>query len=148
MTTQTPNRGLRVGDVRSRWLWPALLGACVLVFAVVLYLTSYKDFFYDEWDFVTLARAWNVNVFLQAHNEHWSTIPILVWKVLFLIVGLRSHIPYEAAALAVHIAAVLLLFVLVRRRSGDLPAFGAAIILLVLGGGGMDIVWAFQIGWV
>jgi hypothetical protein len=136
-----------VGDVRSAWLWRCLLGACTLVFAWVLWLTSYKNFFYDEWDFVTQARSWNPNVFLLAHNEHWSTLPILVWKLLFVIVGLRSHVPYEGAALAVHVMAVVLLFALIRRRSGDLPAFGSAVVLLVLGGGGLDIVWAFQIGW-
>jgi hypothetical protein len=139
---------VQMRDVRSPWLWRALLGACALVFAWVLWLTSYKNFFYDEWDFVTQARSWTVNVFLQAHNEHWSTIPILVWKVLFVTVGLRSHVPYEAAALIVHVTTVLLLFTLVRMRSGDLPAFGAAITVLVLGGGGLNIVWAFQIGWV
>jgi hypothetical protein len=70
-----------------------------------------------------------------------------VWKLLFVTVGLRSHVPYEAAALAVHVIAVVLLFALIRRRSGELPAFASAIALLVLGGGGLDIVWAFQIGW-
>jgi hypothetical protein len=137
----------RVGDIRSTWLWRSLLAACAVVFVWVLWLTSYKNFFYDEWDFITQARSWNPNVFLTAHNEHWSTLPILVWKLLFVTVGLRSHVPYEGAALAVHVMAVVLLFALIRRRSGDLPAFASAIALLVLGAGGLDIVWAFQIGW-
>src|SRR5205823_2030072 len=85
-------------------------------------------------------------VLLLPHNGHWSTIPVSVWKVLFVVVGLRSHIPYQAAVLVVHVAAVLFLFALIRRRSGDLPAFAAALILLVLGSGAEDIVWAFQIG--
>jgi hypothetical protein len=73
---------------------------------------------------------------------------VLIWKLLFSVVGLHSHIPYEAVLLVAHIAAVLLLFTLVRRRSGDLPAFAAGLTLLVLGSGGTDIVWAFQIGFV
>jgi hypothetical protein len=136
---------MKSGDVRAPWLWPLLIALSLLVSGWVLYLTSYKTFFYDEWDFIIRNRQWDLNLMLLAHNEHWTTIPILVWKLLFVLVGIRSYVPYEAALLAVHILAVLLLFMFVRRHSGDLPAFGAAAILLVLGGGGMDIVWAFQI---
>ena len=114
----------------------------------MLYLTSYKSFVYDEWAFIASRRPWRLELILLPHNVHWSTIPILVWKLLFVVVGLRSHIPYEAASLAVHVACVFLLFVLIRSRSGDLPAFGAALTLLVLGKGAENIVWAFQIGWV
>jgi hypothetical protein len=112
-----------------------------------LYFTSYQNFYYDEWDFVTAFRPSQATPLLFPHNEHWSTIPILIWKVLFVVVGLRAHWPYEAAALAAHAACVLLLFALIRRRSGDLPAFAAAFTLLVLGTGATDIVWAFQVAW-
>ena len=118
-----------MGDVRWPWLLPALAGMAGLVFARLLYLTSYKNFFYDEWDWVTQDRPWDLKLLLLPHNEHWSTIPLLVWKVLFVSVGIRSHIPYQAAVLVVHVIAVLLLFALVRRRSGELPAFAAALTL-------------------
>jgi hypothetical protein len=137
----------RVGDVRSRALLPILLALSVLVFAGVLYLTGYKNFYYDEWDFVSQYRPGQPTSIWLPHNEHWSTIPILLWKLLFLVVGIRNHFPYQAAAVAVHVACVLLLFVLVRRRSGDLPAFAGALTLLVLGSGATDIVWAFQVSW-
>jgi hypothetical protein len=113
----------------------------------VLYLTSYMNFFYDEWDFVTTYRPRQTISILIPHNEHWATIPILLWKLLFAVFGLRTHVPYEAAALLAHIACVVLLFALIRRRSGDLPAFAAALTLLVLGSGAKDIVWAFQVTW-
>lgn len=137
----------RAGDVRSRAFLPLLLALSVLVFAGVLYLTGYKNFYYDEWDFVSQYRPGQPTSIWLPHNEHWSTIPILLWKLLFLVVGIRNHFPYQAAAVAVHVACVLLLFVLVRRRSGDLPAFAAALTLLVLGSGATDIVWAFQVSW-
>jgi hypothetical protein len=117
------------------------------VFAWLLSLTSYKNFFYDEWDFITHYRPSQSTSVLLPHNEHWSTIPILIWKLLFLVFGIRSHVPYQAVALAGHIACVLLLFALIRRRSGELPAFAAALILLVLGTGATNIVWAFQAAW-
>jgi hypothetical protein len=119
----------------------------MVTFFGVLYLTRYMNFFYDEWDFVTGYRPGQSISILFPHNEHWSTIPILIWKLLFAVFGLRSHLPYEAAALAAHVACALLLFALIRRRSGDVPAFGAALILLVLGSGSTDIIWAFQVGW-
>jgi hypothetical protein len=142
----TPSRF--VGDVRSRWLLYALAVICGVVFTVVLRLTDYKNFYYDEWDFITQNRTWDLKALFLPHNEHWSTIPILVWKLLFALVGLRTHIPYEGALLATHVTAVLLMFVLVRRHSGDLPAFAAALTLLVLGSGATDITWAFQLTWV
>ncbi len=138
-------RRRRAGDVHAPWLVWILIGFSLVVFAWVLYLTSYKNFYYDEWNFVVSGRQWNLSSFLLPHNEHWTTLPIFVWKLLFIVVGLRSHIPYQAVQLAVHLAAVFLLFALVRRRSGDLPAFAAGLSLLVIGGGAINIVWAFQI---
>lgn len=125
----------------------SLIGLAALTFGVVVYLTSYKNFFYDEWDFVTAYRPRQATSILLPHNEHWSTLPILLWKLLFAVFGLRTHVPYEAAAAAAHVACVLLLFAMIRRRSGELPAFAAALILLVLGSGATNIVWAFQVGW-
>jgi hypothetical protein len=140
--------GLRVGEIRSPWLFRSLIVLSVLVSAAVLYLTRYRTFFYDEWAFVVSRRPWQLDVFTLSHGGHWSTIPILIWKLLFITVGLRSHVPYEAALLVVHVVAVSLLFLLVQRRSGDLPAFAAALTLLVLGSGADEIVWAFQLAWV
>lgn len=138
---------VRVGDVRSPWLLDGLVGLSALTFAGVVYLNSYKNFFYDEWDFVAAYRPGQSTSILLPHNEHWSTIPILLWKLLFFVFGLRSHVPYEALAVAGHIACVILLFVLIRRRSGDIAAFAAALILLVLGTGATNIVFAFQLTW-
>jgi hypothetical protein len=142
---QTTRTTIRLGDVKSRWALPVLIGVSAVVAAWVLYLTSYKNFFYDEWSFISSRRPWQLNALLLPHNGHWTTLPILLWKLLFVTVGLRSHLPYQAALLAVHIAAVCLLFALIRRRSGDIPALGSAVILLVLGSGADDIVWAFQV---
>lgn len=137
----------RVGDVRSRWLLPSLAVLCAVTFVAMLYVTSFWNFFYDEWDFVTLYRPGGSASIFAPHNEHWSTIPILLWKGLFAVFGIRMHLLYEAAALLSHAACVLLMFELVRRRSGDLAAFAAALTLLVLGSGATNIIWAFQVAW-
>ncbi|HET6311081.1 MAG TPA: hypothetical protein VFH00_08790 [Candidatus Nitrosotalea sp.] len=148
MTATPVQSNAKVGDVRSNWLLPFLFVLSIITFVSVLYLTAYKTFFVDEWVFVATRREWTWDIFMLSHNGHWSTIPILVWKLLFVLVGIKSHLPYEAAALVVHVAAVLLLFALVRRRAGDVLAFGAALMLLVLGRGADNIVWAFQIAWL
>jgi hypothetical protein len=124
-----------------------LIVLSAIVGAWILYATSYRNFFLDEWAFIEQRRPWQLELFLLPHADHWSTLPILLWKLLFITVGIRSHVPYEAALLVVHVAAVFLLFTLVRRRSGDLLALGSALILLVLGSGSDEIVWAFQVAW-
>jgi hypothetical protein len=129
-------------------LVPLLAAASILLVIAVLYLTSYKIFFVDEWSFIAVRRTWQLDIFLLSHNGHWSTLPILLWKVLFVVVGIRSYFPYEAALLVVHVAATFLLFALIRRRSGDLPAFACALVFLFTGGGAENTTWAFQVAWV
>jgi hypothetical protein len=76
----------------------------------------------------------------------------MVFKLIYLAllnsVGLRSYWPYMAVLLALHGASAVLLFELVRRRAGDLVGLACAAILLVLGAGWEDLLWAFQIGFV
>lgn len=137
----------RVANVQVPWVRLQLLVTSIVVFAWLLFATSYRNFFLDEWAFIEQRRPWDVNLFLLPHGDHWSTLPILLWKTLFVTVGIRRHVPYEAALLLVHVAVVFLLFTLIRRRSGDLLAFGAALVMLVLGSGSDEIVWAFQVAW-
>jgi hypothetical protein len=137
-----------VGKAVLRWPYGRLLVVSAIAFACVLYLTSYKDFYFDEWDFIISRRSWSLAVFILPRFYYMSAIPILIWKVLFLIFGLRTYVPYEAVLLANDVAAVLLLFALIRRRSGDLPAFAASLTLLLFGAGSYDIVFAFQICYV
>src|SRR5947208_10957813 len=80
----------RVRDVRSRWFLPALGVASCGVFASLLYLTRYWNFFYDEWDVVSWFRPWRLEILFWPHNEHWSTIPTFIWKCLFVVFGLSS----------------------------------------------------------
>src|SRR5437870_12494971 len=75
----------RLRDVRCSWLFPILTAIGVATCAVLLYVSKYKNFYYDEWDFISGARTWDLKVFFLAHNEHWSTIPILFWKGLFAV---------------------------------------------------------------
>jgi hypothetical protein len=120
----------------------------LVVVGWILYVTSYKDFYFDEWDFIVFRRPWTLQVFILPRFYYMSAIPILIWKLLFVAAGLRSYVPYEATLLVTHVAVVLLFFALIRKHSGVLPAFAASATLLVFGAGSYDIVFAFQICFV
>lgn len=85
----------------------------------------------------------------EAHVEHWSTGPILIWQGLYAAVGISSAAPYFAASLLMHVVAGHLLWRLMRR--GGLPAWpatGLVASFLVMGAGWDNITWAFQVGFL
>jgi hypothetical protein len=75
-------------------------------------------------------------------------LPRLIYAAMLSTVGLRSYVPYMAIVLALHATNVWLLFELLRRRAGDLIGLAGAAILLVLGAGWENLLWAFQMGFV
>lgn len=135
-----------VASVRIPRAEAVALGAGLAAFAVLLYLGRHLIFFYDEWTLITQSPRWTVTSLFQPHNEHWSTLLKLAYEGLLLTVGLRSYLPYLALALLLHVASALLLFVLIRRRAGDVPGLVACALVLLLGSGSEDLFWAFQMG--
>ncbi len=110
-------------------------------------------FFGDEWDFLASRGLFNPpnspSGIFYPHNEHWSTLPILLWRALFNTFHLSSYWPYLvplllAQALVVHLVWRAAL------RSGASPwlATVGAGLLAFLGAGAEDLTWAFQIGFV
>lgn len=122
--------------------------AAVVACAGILWLARGFTFYFDEWDFILNAPAWNLASYLQPHNEHPSMLFRLVYAALLDTAGLRSYLPYMTVLLVLHAANVVLLFELVRRRAGDVVGFGAAALLLVLGAGWENLLWAFQLAWL
>jgi len=140
--------GPRLGDLpvrRAPWL---AAGLGLVAMAIVLYLGRRLNFFGDEWTFVFVRRGSGAEVFFGPHNEHWSTLPVLIYRALFATVGLRTYWPYLAVLELLHAGSALLLFAIIRRRSGPALALGAMLLFLFLGRGGENILWAFQIGFV
>jgi hypothetical protein len=83
------------------------------------------------------------------HNEHWSTIPILLNLVLYQLVGLHSYLPYIGLTLVAHVVAAHLLWRWMRRIGVDpWVATSLATVFLLLGAGAEDIAWSFQVAWV
>ena len=129
--------------------WTGALGvALVVMLPVLLWLGRGMTFFADEWAFIESRSLGDPGTWLPPHNEHWSTLPILVYRALVESVGLVSYIPYLAVVVGLHGLIVVLLFLVVRRVSGPIVALGASIILLAFGSGFENLFWGFQIGYL
>ncbi len=130
----------------------------VPAYAYLLWLTtsSRQWFFADEWEFITsrsrppLSEIGKyVNVLLRPHNEHWSTIPILVYRGIFGVVGLKAYWPYLMVLLALHCTlAVLLGRLLSRHGFSGWQILPIVAIFLLYGAGAENILWAFQMAWM
>jgi hypothetical protein len=117
-----------------------ILGA--LAAAALAYLARSMTFWQDEWGFISFA-AGPLDL-LRPQNEHWQTIPLLLYRATFTAFGLHSYLPYVAEVIALHLVAVAAAYVLVRRRTGRIAATLACIPLLLLGSGSENLFWAFQ----
>ena len=122
--------------------------AAVVVAAALLLVTRTYTFYFDEWTFILTAPDWTWITYLQPHNEHPSILFRVLYRALLNTVGMRSYVPYMAVLLALHAANVVLLFQVIRRRAGDLVGLSAAALLLVLGAGWENLLWAFQMAWL
>src|SRR5450759_735235 len=106
-------------------------------------------FFGDEWEFLVNRGGFHrphLGLWDPHAHMHWSTTPILIYRALFAVFGLRHYAPYLLLVLLTHIVTAYLLW-RVMRRVGVLPwvATGLAAVFCFLGGGEENILWAFQI---
>ncbi|MEP6753042.1 MAG: hypothetical protein ABI959_09875 [Candidatus Dormiibacterota bacterium] len=122
--------------------------AAVAVSATILVLTRGYTFYFDEWNFILTSRDWTATTYLQPHNGHPAMLTRIIYSVLLATLGLRSYLPYMAVLLALHATSAILIFELVRRRAGDLIGIATAALLLVIGAGWENLLWAFQMSFV
>ncbi len=140
MDRQPITRGFRV----------ALYAALPFALLILLYADRRQWFFYDDWEFLATRGIGGQPLDLfRPHNAHWSTIPILVYRALYEVVGLRSYVPYVLVLLALHVATAYVLWrVMVRLGADGWVATSLAIVFLFLGAGYQNLTWAFQIGYI
>jgi hypothetical protein len=124
-----------------------VVGAAAFAIALLLLTRSYT-FYFDEWAFIFSAPDWTITTYLQPHNGHPTMLTRLIYSALLATVGLRSYLPYMAVLLALHATSVILLFEIVRRRAGDVVGIACASLLLVIGAGWENLLWAFQMSFV
>ena len=110
-------------------------------------------FFGDEWDFLVrrglaFGPASPRSIWFP-HNEHWSTLPILLWRGLYSAFHLSSYWPYLVPLLLTGVGVMHLAWRLCRRAGVDIWVATVAVGLLgFLGAGAEDLTSAFQIGFV
>jgi hypothetical protein len=111
-----------------------------------MYISRSMWFFLDEWDFLADRTAFNVHDLFAAHNEHWVTLPVLLFRALWAIFGLNTYRPYQLVMVLAHLGLALMLRTLMRRL-GVRPwtATLAASVFVFFGSGYQNIVLPFQI---
>ncbi len=116
----------------------------------LLWANRNQWFFGDEWEFLGGRGLVGGHPGLfSPHNEHWSTPPILVYRALYSLFGVRSYLPYVIVLAAVHLVAAHLLWRVMRRSGADAAvATALAAVFVFLGAGSENILWAFQIGFI
>jgi hypothetical protein len=103
----------------------------------------------DDW-FILLDRRVNPGPgqlgLFQPHNEHWSTVPILVFRGFEWAFGVREYWPYVVLLVAVHLVIVVLLWhVMVRSAIDPWLALGFTAIVAVPGVGFENLTNAWQV---
>jgi hypothetical protein len=123
-----------------------LLYCLVAFFLVLLKFANSRWFNRDEWYFLSGRDANTLDGLFAPHNEHWTTLPVVVFKAIYAVVGVHSYRPYQAVVLIAHITVCVLLWIIMR-RVGVRPwiATCAAAVLVLFGPGNQNIAWAFQI---
>ncbi|MDP8962146.1 MAG: hypothetical protein M3N32_11100 [Actinomycetota bacterium] len=128
--------------------WAVGVHALTLIVGLAVLVVAGRGqwFVIDEWVFLTDRRLGDVRGLFLPHNEHWSTLPIVLWRGLFAAVGLRTYWPYLLAALAVHLGVAHLLWRL-QRRAGVAPGVAIATsgLFVVFGAGAENMLSAFAI---
>ncbi|MFN2517692.1 MAG: hypothetical protein ABR604_01430 [Jatrophihabitantaceae bacterium] len=130
---------------------PVIALVCELIVATVFFVRQARRlwFFADDWEFLLNRRLSNdtLDTLFRPHNEHWSTVPILVFRTLFTSFGVRHYLPYALVVIAAHIGVCVLLWLLLRRAGITAwISVGIVGVMAFLGAGSENILWDFQIG--
>jgi hypothetical protein len=116
--------------------------------ALVIYVVISRPmwFYLDEWDFLADRTAFDLGDLFRAHNEHWVTLPVLVYRGLWWLFGLNSYRPYQLVIIVLHLSAAFLLWKVMRRVDvRPWTATAVASMLVFFGSGYQNIVLPFQI---
>jgi hypothetical protein len=131
----------------------AHVASLVAAFGFWAWLDRGLWFFGDEWNFLVgrglSYTPTNPESIWFPHNEHWSTLPVLLWRALYSLFHLGTYWPYILPVLVAQVVVMHLAW-RISLRAGAEPwvATVAVAVLGFLGAGAEDLAWGFQIGFV
>jgi hypothetical protein len=133
----------------SRLALIAFVAVEVIALPLLLFWGRHGWFTQDDWDFLSARSIGSVDDLFRPHFQHWTTLPILPYRLLWTVVGIRSYVPYQAMIVVLHLVAAALLYA-VMGRAGVRPwiATVAAGAFVFFGSGSENILVAFQITFV
>jgi hypothetical protein len=121
----------------------------IVALVVILIYGHTRWFFNDDWDFLAQRSLTSVSDLLRPHYEHWVTIPVVAYRILWSIFGARTYLPYQLLVVLAHLGVAALLRVVMRRSGvGPWVATGAASLFALFGAGYDNMFSAFQITFV
>jgi hypothetical protein len=121
----------------------------VIALPLILFWGRQGWFGTDDWDFLADRKAGNLADLLRPHYQHWTTIPVVAYRVLWSLVGLRSYWPYLLVVILGHLSVAALLRVVMRRAGvGSWLATAMVAPFIFFGAGAENILVAFQITFV
>ena len=120
----------------------------IVAAVTLLWLGRGMTFFADEWALIESRSLGDIQSWFVPHNEHWFTLPVLLYRGLVETLGIGSYMPYHAVLVALHVVVAILVYRLTSRSAGRRFALVGGAIVLFLGGGFENLYWAFQIGFV
>jgi len=131
----------------DRWATWTFVAAAVAAVPYILVQGRSHWFFLDDYDFLAARRLGSFSDLMRSHNGHWSTLPIVEYRLLYHLFGLNHYWPYQAVVVLAHVATAALLYLVMRRaRVNPWIATAAGVLFLFLGSGADDIESAFQVG--
>lgn len=121
------------------------LAAIVVVGAwAILAAGSGLTFFFDEWNLVVNRGGHSLDVFLRPHNEHASTVGVLIYKALFETAGLGHYGVYRLVGVLLMELLAGLVYVYARPRLGRWWALFPASALVMVGAAPEHVLQPFQ----
>lgn len=122
--------------------------ASIAAFLTILALGLGMTFFSDEWAFIESRSLGDPGTWLPPHNEHWSTLPVLLYRAMVETVGIGSYVPFLAVVAVLHVTVAALAYAVIERRAGARLALAGGVIVLFFGSGFENLYWGFQTGFV
>jgi hypothetical protein len=124
------------------------IGLAVVAWLTLMVFARETTFRGDDWDLIAGRSLSDPVGWMRPFNEQWVAVPAVIFRLIFVFVGMHSYLPYLAVLLLLHIVTAAAIWRIVSALAGTGPGLAAATVVLFLGAGYENLYQAFQIGMV